>query len=78
MDDDRIRLLLEEDSSDSNYDDEFYSEVEDNVEVHKETQSSHIKISRCGFCLKKKIGKPGITALPVQNTFVWNIRYGVL
>lgn len=37
MNEERIRLLLEEDSSDSNYDDEFDSEVEDCIESQEET-----------------------------------------
>lgn len=37
MDDDRIRLLLDESSSGSGYEDENDSEVEDNVEVQEET-----------------------------------------
>ncbi|CAG9568160.1 unnamed protein product [Danaus chrysippus] len=37
MDDDHIRLLLEELSSSSSYEDENDSEVEDNVEVQEET-----------------------------------------
>lgn len=36
MDEDQIRLLLEESSSGSSYEDEYDSEVEDNVEVQEE------------------------------------------
>lgn len=66
MDDDRIRLLLDESRSGSGYEDENDSEVEDNVEVQEETYDTeqdddNDEIFEEDFCTF------------VQVTFVWNM-----